>query len=289
MTREFIGGVIDSPIDVRDYKIEVASAQEFPEEFELELIKVKNQGSVGSCVAHAISEVIEYHNKKQENNTTEQSIIYIYGNRRNSSNKKDGMITREALANARNWGDVSRAKLPGNVEVPDAINKFEAVADSFKELGRKNRISTYYHLYNDAEIKTALMNHGPVVMCITWYSDMKVDKSTGILESTFDKKNKVGGHCMVIYGWNKNGWKVQNSWGTLWGIGGKCIIPFGTKFSELWGISDTIVNGDETDIIKPFATKLGEILARILNFILNLFRVKPKKDVKDQNAEETKE
>ena len=42
-------GCIPSPKDVRDYKIQVATAQEFPEEFELKTVAVKNYGQVGSC------------------------------------------------------------------------------------------------------------------------------------------------------------------------------------------------------------------------------------------------
>ena len=54
-------GAIPSPIDIRDYRgVACAVKQDFPKEFELEMPEVKNQGSVGSCVAHAISTVVEY-------------------------------------------------------------------------------------------------------------------------------------------------------------------------------------------------------------------------------------
>lgn len=45
-------GAIFSGIDVRDYKM-VCSAQtyEFPEEFELQTVRIKNQMATGSCVA----------------------------------------------------------------------------------------------------------------------------------------------------------------------------------------------------------------------------------------------
>ena len=43
-------GAIFSPKDVRDYKAMCATAAEFPKEFKLDMVRVKNQGSVGSCV-----------------------------------------------------------------------------------------------------------------------------------------------------------------------------------------------------------------------------------------------
>jgi phosphoribosylpyrophosphate synthetase len=55
-----------SPIDVRDYKIAVTT-QDFPKTFSLPTVTIKNQGSIGSCVAHACSSLVEYHNKRQEN------------------------------------------------------------------------------------------------------------------------------------------------------------------------------------------------------------------------------
>ena len=93
-------GALPEKADIRDYKLErPVTAQEFPEEFELPKGKIKYQGSVGSCVAHAVAETIEYHNKQQNNFDGEMSVGFIYGNRRNSVNKSSGMYVREALSN----------------------------------------------------------------------------------------------------------------------------------------------------------------------------------------------
>ena len=59
-------GALPERVDIRDYKLTYPiTATEFPAEFEIKPCAVKNQGSVGSCVAHAIAETIEYHNKVQ--------------------------------------------------------------------------------------------------------------------------------------------------------------------------------------------------------------------------------
>ena len=111
------------------------------------------------------------------------------------------------------------------------------------------------------------MNNGPVIIAINWYSDMKVSK--GILTSTCEKKNNKGGHCLIIYGWNSDGWKVQNSWGRYWGKKGCAILPYDMEINEIWGVTDDIIEG--VDIVKPFTSDIGKIIAKILNVFWNLF------------------
>ena len=56
-------GAIFSGYDARDYKlVYTATGKEFPKEFQLETRRIKNQGAVGSCVAHSLSSIIEYYN-----------------------------------------------------------------------------------------------------------------------------------------------------------------------------------------------------------------------------------
>ena len=77
-------GAILSKTDVRDYKaVCVATTEDFPEEFELQMPDVKNQGSVGSCVAHSIALTIEYFSRLQGDDAREMSVGFIYANRGN--------------------------------------------------------------------------------------------------------------------------------------------------------------------------------------------------------------
>ena len=82
-----------SPVDLRDYKI-CAGAQ-LPDSFELDFsdIKVKNQGSVSSCVAHAMSTILEYH----AHSNYQLSTNFIYGIRKALYNQQGkGMYLRDA-------------------------------------------------------------------------------------------------------------------------------------------------------------------------------------------------
>lgn len=266
-------GAIESPIDVRDFKLSSAAcATEFPESFELAMCGIKNQGAVGSCVAHSLAETIEYHDLTQNKTGNRMSTGFIYGNRRTSSYKGAGMVVRDALKAITEYGDCYWTDMPANVEVPSAIEKFEGIYDSVKDLAYPNRISEYFRVSSISQIKAALMNHGPVVFVITWYSDIKVD-SNGVMSSKCEKNTASGAHCMVIYGWDSRGWKIQNSWGIGWGKKGTAILPYDFPINEAWGIVDNIVGNDQ-DLKKPFNTIIGQVIAKVINCIINLFKKK---------------
>lgn len=231
-------GAIFSKKDVRDYKaVCTVAAEEFPKEFELKMPPVKNQGAVGSCVAHSIALVVEYFSRLQGDNENEMSVGYIYGNRGNSLYTGKGMYVREAISATRSYGDVEKSLFPYNEEVPTIITKFEAQVNDLLPQSFPNRFTSYYSLNNDNEIKASLMQDGPVIFAMEWYSDIQVVK--GIIKTNQNYSPMNGAHCMVIYGWNKDGWKIQNSWGCGWGVNGCAVLPYNIKRQEAWGIVDT--------------------------------------------------
>ena len=265
---KFSTGALFSPIDVRDYKLAFTNNEsEFPEEFELQMCKVKNQAEIGSCVAHSIAEIIEYFNMKQNNDNAQMSTNYIYGNRIGMNYDGPGMYTRKAIANACKYGTVYESECPGNTEVPNVIEEFKKIKDELYEKGVPHRFSSYYSVNTKNEIKTALMNNGPVIFAMPWYDDIVVIDG----EIQTSQQSDAGGHCMVIYGWNKTGWKIMNSWGIGWAHNGKAILPYNIKIREAYGIIDTIVGVDNVSIKKPYNSSVGKWIAKVLNWILNLF------------------
>ena len=266
MGKEFVCGALFSKPDVRDYVAHTKLA-EFPSEFELDMPKVKNQGSVGSCVAHALSTVAEYFNNKETGKYEEMSTGYIYGNRRLTLHKGKGMYVRDAINTATKYGDVPNGYFPVNVEVPYAIEKFEAEVNKIESNGYYFKFAEYFKLKDEAAIKTSIMENGPVVFSMYWYDDIKVTK--GVMHTDCVKTEKTGAHCMVIYGWNEVGWKVQNSWSARWGSKGRVVIPYNIPLREVWGIRDA--SADSSLILKkPFKNKFGEMLAKALNFVISL-------------------
>ena len=254
-----------SPFDLRDYKVAV-TATEFPETFVLPEVSVKNQGSTGSCVAHACSSVVEYHNKSQEGTDVVFSTEFIYGYRPAGYHVGEGMYIRNALKTLRKLGDCPLADLPGNHKCPEAMKAVEAKLDELKDKAYPHRISNYAKVNTVDEIKQALMNFGYVVISMPWYKDYKL--KNGVYTTT--AKEKSGYHCMVLYGWNESGWLVHNSWGKSWGKKGKFIMPFDFKWAEAWAVIDEIKG--EGDIIRPDDNWFVKTFAPIINVLVNFFR-----------------
>lgn len=271
--KEFKIGVVPAKFDFRDYKIKykgIATAANFPKQFELSMPKVKYQGQVGSCVAFSLSLLFEYFNKRETKTDITMSTSYIYGNRRNSTWKKPGMRVRDALKNGCEYGDVNKDLMPKNIEVPEAITYFEKEGLKLKEIGQINRIKKFFKITSVNAMKECLMNYGPILVIIKWYSNNVVD-GQAVLKSGNNRKYYDGQHCMVCYGWNEKGWKIQNSWGIGWGKMGKAILPFDTNFVEVWGVIDQEnLNDSNLEIITPCKNNTSALIAKGMNNIVNL-------------------
>lgn len=263
----FVCGAINSPADARDYVAHVDNT-DFPEEFELKMPEVKYQGSVGSCVAHAISSAIEYFAEKELKQPVKISTGWIYGNRRDMSYKGQGMVVREALLSVLHEGAVRYELLPENTEVPYAIERVNVVHDHLVNDAAHFKLKEIAKITDNNTVKQYLINGAPVIVSMSWYNDMKV--VNGIMNTTQDDSNKKGSHCMVIYGWDKNGWKIQNSWGTLWGDNGRFVYPYEYTVKEFWGITD-----DKTDvgvaIVKPNVPAWLVIVTKIYHTLYSWF------------------
>ena len=257
-------GIIFSKFDIRDYKAITTTTKSFVQEFELKIPRIKDQGKINACGANVLSCIVEYFNSIQHGNNTEMSVGYIYGNRKDSTHKGEGLILREALNTLRLYGDVVKSDFPYNTEIPDILNKYYEFADELYEIGYTSRISAYYRVKTVPEFKAALRLKYPIAIGIKWYSDMKV--VDGVLTTNF--QGYRGGHCMLLYGWNEKGWKVQNSWGRTWGNKGTCIIPYDMPIHEAWAVVDNIREGIK--IKKPLSSSTGKQVAKVVNVIGNV-------------------
>lgn len=260
----YVYGALPPKKDIREYKAkQTAYAQliDIPEEFELEMPMVKNQKDVSSCVAFAISTVIEYYNKLQEETTIPFSTGYIYGNRQNSFNKGQGMYVDDAINAVVKWGDVPNSKFDYNIEVPEAITKFEEKAFDLAPEAYPHRFSSFFRLDTDEARKLNLLQNGPIVFSIPWFADYYVEANTYIMRH--EDTRIAGHHAMVIYGWNKDGWKIQNSWGLYFGNKGRAILPYGTEFATCFGIKDDISERIHNEQLKKLEDQITQLSLEI--------------------------
>lgn len=264
-----------SPYDVRDYKFACVSEVELPETFDCTAnenvtaaISVKDQGSTGSCVAHACSSVVEFHNKRQKSDNTIFSTEFIYGYRPTGYYVGEGMYLRDALKTLQKVGDVPLNTLRGNHEYAEAMEVVEAKLEKLKDSAYPHRVSTYMRVNSTQDIKQALIKYGPVLVSMPWAANYKLKNGVYTVEGNATR----GNHCVFIYGWDERGWLVHNSWGNGWGQKGKFVVPFDFKWNEAWSITDNIIEDD--DVVRPADKWYVRVFYKIINFFKNLFKKK---------------
>ena len=258
--------VINSTYDVRDYQINADGAANFPDSYQCpETLSIKNQGDKPTCVAHALSSLLEYHYKRQMKTSEPFSTEFIYGYREPTYYQGDGMMIRNGLNTIRKLGDPFQLDCPGNSDVETAKKKVDEDIEYYKGLAYPHRISSYYRCIGTNAIKTALIKHGPVVISMNTYNGAKLKDDV----YTWDAAADYGRHCVLIIGWDERGWLIQNSWGKSYGGDGCFILPYNFTINEAWGITDDIQD-DDTTVKKP--SKFTEFIASALNAIVNFFR-----------------
>lgn len=257
-----------SKFDARDYKLDAAAvaAYDFPPEFiNTPLPRVKNQGIVSSCVAHALSTILEYHSYP---NTAKLSTDFIYGIQKELFNSSgSGMYMIQACKIALKYGDMLERDCPGNTEVPLCHSIASAAMDDEDKVATayNYHIFGYYSCNSIKDIKYSLIHHGPVLAALKWSNTYRVNKD-GILVGKLAKKS--GYHAVVVYGYNEKGFLCQNSWGNIWGNDGRFILPYDITFTEARGIIDC--KDHSGDIQESKHGFLWDIFYKIINGIVNL-------------------
>lgn len=264
-------GCIPSNIDLRDYRLSAAGAEALPEKYACaNLPKVKNQGSVSSCVAHAVSSILEFFDGI-DGSAHNLSTNFIYGAEKAVCGREGkGMLLRNACKIVKELGTPPEVLCKGNDEVPKAYEIAEAALADSEICGRAwyFHIDSYYDCKTEDAIKKAIYKYGPVLACVKWYDDFKV--KNGMLASSL--KGDYGWHAVMLYGWDEDGYLMQNSWGSSWGNKGRAIIPYDFPITEVKALLDSTMDIDESDFIIPKRNKFLDFIYTIINWILNLFK-----------------
>jgi C1A family cysteine protease len=230
----FVDGCMPSPPDSRDYTRESVclTAQPIPETYLSTGMKVLNQGSVGSCVAHACATALGYGEKLGGNAPHDYSRGFIYGNRRVTDHQGEGMYLRQALKQLNHCGDCEYVDFPYNEVYPKVKARIEADKENLLAKAEPYKIVNYFRCYTDEDVKLALLNQGAVVISIPVYSSFAADCPIPSADDTYR-----GGHAMCVVGWDETGWIIQNSWSASWGKKGLLHLPYKYPINEFWGIT----------------------------------------------------
>ena len=228
-----------SPPDSRDYPVSklVPAPDRFPDRFVISTLpEVYDQNGYGMCVAFSLATIKEVQEWKERATRTRYSPGFVYANRNDDDFQGEGMIPREALKKMIRDGVCTYNSFPHMSLVDDLKEKLSPVWAACFEEAKSQRIKAYARLYSAADVKSALLQLGPVMICIPVYNSFY--RGGDLILPDTAREDIMGRHAMTITGWNGNRWIVRNSWGSEWGERGDCTIPFSYPIDELWSITD---------------------------------------------------
>jgi hypothetical protein len=176
------------------------------------LPNVHDQGSKQTCVPHSISAFVDWFNGVNGINK-DMSIDWIYDCREDKN--ADGMSLKEALKYIKRVGYITTQNYKnikkGETPEPDKINMYGVLGSAFA-------------------MQRSLLVNGPFILALPVYDSSRSDFWNG---SKFE-----GGHAVACVGYDEYGLIIRNSWGTMWGAGGYCTLPYEqvNKIYEAWAL-----------------------------------------------------
>lgn len=181
-------------------------------------IPVKNQGSVGACTGFSRAVGEEILNLMATGKYTELSPQFAYI----ENQKACGMLGADNGATID--GSVQAAGSTGictESACPWPGRYLPSVPASAETEGRLHLISGHAVMRSADDI-FAWLGHrqGPVLIGITWTEGLS--QSTG--EITAVTGRPIGGHALVLTGYEAGCVRMRNSWGTRWGRNGDAMV-----------------------------------------------------------------
>lgn len=216
------------PEDNTKPKLRTASAVNMPKAFSL-MNKFKHavtdQGQLGACCAFAVSSAYEF---LDPNFYGSQLFLYFITRDREGTIESDAgcilsnaidLTVKTGIAHAKTW--------------PYDIAKFSErpPAAAFVDAS-KHQTLVQVPVSNDLiSIKSALYAGFPIVICIGIYpSFQNIDSyKTGDISMPSQGERCVGGHCVLLTGWDDDKQRLEgrNSWSDKWGNKGNFTLPYG--------------------------------------------------------------
>ncbi len=207
---------------------------------------IENQGSLGSCTANAGVGMVEYFERKAFARHIDASRLFLYKVTRSMLHwtGDTGAFLRTTM------GSLALFGVPPEEYWPYAIADFDKEPPAFCYAFAQNyQAISYYRLDPPGTTKDALLNRIktnlagglPSMFGFTVYSSYAQAGTTGKIPYPTPGEKVVGGHAVVVVGYD-DGMKIKNtspgagettgallirnSWGTGWGNAGYGWLPY---------------------------------------------------------------
>jgi C1A family cysteine protease len=190
-----------------------------------------DQGSLGSCTGHGLGGAVHYVLRKanKEGSAWMPARLAIYYGERaregtigsdSGAAISDGVrvIQHEGVADEKFWPyDISRF-----TQRPSAMYYAQALKHRALSVGRVRQTHD--------DLRTALSQGFNVVFGFSVFESFESDEvaASGIVPMPSQGEHLLGGHCAVLVGHSdsRKRYIMRNSWGTQWGLGGYCEMPY---------------------------------------------------------------
>jgi C1A family cysteine protease len=207
---------------------------------------IENQGSIGSCTAHAGVGIFEYFERRAFGKHIDASRLFLYKTTRNMLHwtGDTGAFLRTTM------GAMVLFGVPPEEYWPYVTTDYEKEPPAFcYAFAQSYQAVSYYRLDPPGTTKSALLNSIktnlagglPSMFGFTVYASYTQANSTGKIPYPTTGEKIVGGHAVVAIGYDDNmkiknsnpgapeykgAILIRNSWGTSWGSGGYGWLPY---------------------------------------------------------------
>jgi C1A family cysteine protease len=220
--------------DARDLCLKISRFRKLPSKVDLrdKCSSVEDQGSIGSCSAQAFVAVMEYLDRKDDDQWTDLSRLFVYYNSRTDPNDDSGAYLRDGTKALAKFGACDETIWPYDiarytVKPPDL---------AYKD-GLKRRITEYRRTESLDGVQQSLADGFPVVFGFSVYESFETEEvaKTGIVPMPAENEQMLGGHAVVAVGYDDFTacLIVRNSWGPDWGDKGYFYMPYEYVSKEL--------------------------------------------------------
>jgi len=241
-----------SPPDPRDYRISrfVAGAPSFPNAYKTIETRpaIDDQGASERCVGFGLGLAVDIHESRERGTWVQHSEDFIYQNREEWQHQGEGMHSREALAMLKKWGTCPRSMMPAYMTYRGP----SVITDAMRAAAVPQRVAAYARLWNDDEVRTAMMTLGPVNIVIGVYRSFDDCPPSGMLAvPNIITERYRGLHMVTVIEWMPDPtglfpfrYVVANSWGTDEADGGYYYFPpfeaygIGSGVTEMWSTTN---------------------------------------------------
>jgi C1A family cysteine protease len=208
---------------------------------------VENQGTLGSCTAHAGAGIIEYYERKSFGRYIEASRLFLYKVTRNLMKMQGdtGAYLRSTMGAMLLFGVPPEDYWP----YTDSKDEFDKEPPAFCYAFAQNYQTLKYYRHDPpgsprkevlTRLKTYLAGGHPAMFGFTVYNSIRQAGETGQIPFPSENEGIEGGHAVVAMGYDdsfvvrnefdgqetKGALLVRNSWGESWGEDGYGWLPY---------------------------------------------------------------